>query len=66
MSLIGDSFREFFKITIDELKVIFNTIEDKQIDIGLEKETDFICKVNNNIFELLFTFMRQLKTDNPT
>jgi hypothetical protein len=51
--------REFFKITIEELKVIFNAIEDNQIDqtdIVLEKEKDFICKVNNNIFELLFNF----------
>ena len=48
--------REFFKINIEELKVIFNTYTENQTDIVLEKENEFICKVNNNIFDLLFTF----------
>ena len=51
--------REFFKITIEELNEIFNNIEDSQIDqtyTVLEKENEFIDKINNNIFDVLSSF----------
>jgi len=47
--------REFFKITIEELNEIFNNIDD-EINIVLEKENEFIDKINNNIFDILSKF----------
>lgn len=41
------------------MKVIFNNIEENQpnqIDTVLEKEKEFICKVNNDIFDVLSNF----------
>jgi hypothetical protein len=49
--------REFFKITIEELNEIFNNIDgENETDIVLEKEKEFIDKVNNDIFDVLSTF----------
>ena len=49
--------REFFKITIEELKEIFNHIDgENETDIVLEKEKEFISKVNNVMFDVLSTF----------
>jgi hypothetical protein len=49
--------REFFKITIEELKDVFNSIEeDNQITTVLEKEKEFIDKVNNDILDVLSNF----------
>ena len=52
--------REFFKITIEELKELFNSIEgegENQIVLTvLEKEKELINKVNNDIFDVLSNF----------
>jgi hypothetical protein len=49
--------REFFKITIEELNEIFNNIDgENETDIVLEKEKEFIDKVNNDIFDVLSSF----------